>query len=97
MTKTMNNGRSPAIRAAGLGKSYGDEVVLDGVDITVPEGAIYSLLGPNGAAETSIVQIPSTLIAADAGDIRVGGHDPATDPTPPVPIPAGSPAGFSAR
>ncbi|MGW6335354.1 ATP-binding cassette domain-containing protein [Nocardia rhamnosiphila] len=76
----MNNGRSPAIRAAGLRKSYGDKVVLDGVDITVPEGTIYSLLGPNGAGKTTTVQILSTLIAADDGDIRVGGHDPATDP-----------------
>ncbi|WP_327149126.1 ATP-binding cassette domain-containing protein [Nocardia sp. NBC_01329] len=76
----MNNGRSPAIRAAGLRKSYGDKVVLDGVDITVPEGTIYSLLGPNGAGKTTIVQILSTLIRADAGDIRIGGHDPATEP-----------------
>ncbi|MGW5754034.1 ATP-binding cassette domain-containing protein [Nocardia rhamnosiphila] len=76
----MNNGRSPAIRAAGLRKSYGDKVVLDGVDIAVPEGTIYSLLGPNGAGKTTTVQILSTLIAADDGDIRVGGHDPATDP-----------------
>ncbi|MEU1525243.1 ATP-binding cassette domain-containing protein [Nocardia rhamnosiphila] len=76
----MNNGRRPAIRAAGLRKSYGDKVVLDGVDITVPEGTIYSLLGPNGAGKTTTVQILSTLIAADDGDIRVGGHDPATDP-----------------
>lgn len=76
----MNNGRSPAIRAAGLRKSYGDKVVLDGVDITVAEGTIYSLLGPNGAGKTTTVQILSTLIAADDGDIHVGGHDPATHP-----------------
>ncbi|WP_063062328.1 ATP-binding cassette domain-containing protein [Nocardia sienata] len=76
----MNNGRSPAIRAAGLRKSYGDKVVLNGVDITVAEGTIYSLLGPNGAGKTTTVQILSTLIAADDGDIHVGGHDPATEP-----------------
>ena len=76
----MNNGRSPAIRAAGLRKSYGDKIVLDGVDITVPEGTIYSLLGPNGAGKTTTVQILSTLIRADSGDIRIGGHDPATEP-----------------
>ncbi|MFB6900288.1 ABC transporter, partial [Streptomyces hydrogenans] len=38
-----------AITATGLRKSYGDKVVLDGVDLTVPEGTVFALLGPNGA------------------------------------------------
>ncbi|MFG3387674.1 ATP-binding cassette domain-containing protein [Streptomyces rochei] len=70
----------PAIAANGLRKSYGDKTVLDGVDLTVPEGTIFSLLGPNGAGKTTAVKILSTLVTADAGDIRVGGHDLATDP-----------------
>ncbi|GHC19912.1 ATP-binding cassette domain-containing protein [Streptomyces rochei] len=70
----------PAIAAYGLRKSYGDKTVLDGVDLTVPEGTIFSLLGPNGAGKTTAVKILSTLVTADAGDIRVGGHDLATDP-----------------
>ncbi|MBJ6620077.1 ATP-binding cassette domain-containing protein [Streptomyces sp. DHE17-7] len=70
----------PAIAAYGLHKSYGDKTVLDGVDLTVPEGTIFSLLGPNGAGKTTAVKILSTLVTADAGDIRVGGHDLATDP-----------------
>ncbi|MEZ3177194.1 ATP-binding cassette domain-containing protein [Streptomyces pimonensis] len=69
-----------AIAANGLRKSYGDKVVLDGVDLTVPEGTIFSLLGPNGAGKTTAVKILSTLVTADAGDLRVGGHDLATDP-----------------
>ncbi|MEU0600927.1 ATP-binding cassette domain-containing protein [Streptomyces sp. NPDC006393] len=68
-----------AIAANGLRKSYGDKVVLDGVDLAVPEGTIFSLLGPNGAGKTTAVKILSTLITADAGDLRVGGHDLATD------------------
>jgi ABC-2 type transport system ATP-binding protein len=40
----------PAIRATGLRKSFGDKVVLDGIDLEVPEGTVFSLLGPNGAA-----------------------------------------------
>ncbi|MFD5059558.1 ATP-binding cassette domain-containing protein [Streptomyces sp. NPDC058394] len=71
---------NPAIAANGLRKSYGDKVVLDGVDLAVPEGTIFSLLGPNGAGKTTAVKILSTLITADAGEIRVGGHDLATDP-----------------
>jgi ABC-2 type transport system ATP-binding protein len=69
-----------AISAAGVRKSYGDKVVLDGIDLTVPAGTTFSLLGPNGAGKTTTVQILSTLISADAGDIRVAGHDLATDP-----------------
>ncbi|QIP88077.1 ATP-binding cassette domain-containing protein [Streptomyces sp. Tu 2975] len=71
---------SSAIAANGLRKSYGDKVVLDGVDLNVPEGTVFSLLGPNGAGKTTAVKILSTLITADAGEIRVGGHDLAADP-----------------
>ncbi len=54
--------------------------MLNGIDLTVPEGTIFSLLGPNGAGKTTVVQILSTLINADGGDIRVAGHDLATAP-----------------
>ncbi|WP_156725341.1 ATP-binding cassette domain-containing protein [Streptomyces apocyni] len=69
-----------AIAANGLRKSYGDKTVLDGVDLTVPEGTIFALLGPNGAGKTTAVKILSTLITADAGDIHIGGHDLTADP-----------------
>jgi ABC-2 type transport system ATP-binding protein len=69
-----------AITAAGLRKAYGDHLVLDGVDLDVAEGTIFALLGPNGAGKTTIVQILSTLIGADAGELRVAGEDPARDP-----------------
>ncbi|MFE7029332.1 ATP-binding cassette domain-containing protein [Streptomyces sp. NPDC057621] len=69
-----------AIAAKGLRKSYGDKPVLDGIDLTVPPGTVFSLLGPNGAGKTTAVKILSTLITADAGELRVGGHDLATDP-----------------
>jgi ABC-2 type transport system ATP-binding protein len=64
----------------GLRKSFGDHVVLDGIDLTVAEGTIFALLGPNGAGKTTTVQILSTIISADAGQIHVAGHDPVTDP-----------------
>ncbi|MFE2979063.1 ATP-binding cassette domain-containing protein, partial [Streptomyces sp. NPDC059258] len=69
-----------AISATGLRKSYGDKAVLDGIDLSVPQGTVFSLLGPNGAGKTTAVKILSTLITADAGELRVGGHDPAADP-----------------
>ncbi|HEY9410141.1 MAG TPA: ATP-binding cassette domain-containing protein [Jiangellaceae bacterium] len=69
-----------AIAATGLRKSYGDKLVLDGIDLNVPQGTIFALLGPNGAGKTTAVQILSTLITADGGTVRVGGHDVAEDP-----------------
>ena len=68
------------IAIAGLRKSYGDNLVLDGIDLEVAEGTVFALLGPNGAGKTTMVQILSTLISADAGEITVAGHDLATDP-----------------
>jgi ABC-2 type transport system ATP-binding protein len=69
-----------AIRATGLRKSYGDKLVLDGIDLDVAEGTVFALLGPNGAGKTTTVQILSTLIGADAGDAWVAGHDLAREP-----------------
>ena len=69
-----------AISARGLRKSFGDHVVLDGVDLDVAEGTVFGLLGPNGAGKTTMVQILSTLIGADAGELHVAGHDLAEDP-----------------
>ncbi|WP_329440852.1 ATP-binding cassette domain-containing protein [Streptomyces sp. NBC_01426] len=69
-----------AVSAAGLRKSYGDKIVLDGIDLHIPAGSVFALLGPNGAGKTTTVQILSTLITADGGQARVGGHDLTTDP-----------------
>jgi ABC-2 type transport system ATP-binding protein len=69
-----------AISATGLRKSYGDKVVLAGIDLAVVEGTIFSLLGPNGAGKTTMVNILSTLITADRGEVHVAGHDLAADP-----------------
>jgi ABC-2 type transport system ATP-binding protein len=72
----------PAITVTGLRKSFGDKVVLDGIDLDVAEGTIFALLGPNGAGKTTVVNILSTLIGADGGEVRVAGHDVARDPDP---------------
>jgi len=70
----------PAIAATGLRKSFGDQVVLDGLDLAVPPGTVFALLGANGAGKTTTVRILSTLISADAGDAQVAGHDLAREP-----------------
>jgi ABC-2 type transport system ATP-binding protein len=68
-----------AIRATGLRKSYGSQVVLDGIDLEVPQGSVFALLGPNGAGKTTTVHILATLLAADGGSAFVGGHDVARE------------------
>ena len=64
-----------AISVSGLRKTYGNKVVLDGVDLSIGEGEVFALLGPNGAGKTTIVRILSTLIPADAGTATVMGHN----------------------
>jgi ABC-2 type transport system ATP-binding protein len=73
-------GFAPAIRAVGLRRSYGKHVVLDGIDLEVAAGTVFALLGPNGAGKTTTVNILSTLIPADGGEVRVAGHDVHRDP-----------------
>jgi ABC-2 type transport system ATP-binding protein len=69
-----------AISASGVQKSFAGHVVLDRVDLAVAEGTVFALLGPNGAGKTTMVQILSTLLPADGGEIHVAGHDLARDP-----------------
>ncbi|MBA0124053.1 ATP-binding cassette domain-containing protein [Haloechinothrix sp. YIM 98757] len=76
----MNNAAQLAISVSGLRKSFGDKTVLDGIDLNVPQGTIFSLLGANGAGKTTTVKILSTLIAANGGRAEVAGHDVASDP-----------------
>ncbi len=68
------------VETRALRKSFGDHVVLDGIDLNVTTGTIFALLGPNGAGKTTTVQILSTLIRADSGEVRVDGHDPLREP-----------------
>ncbi|GID91200.1 ABC transporter ATP-binding protein [Amorphoplanes digitatis] len=68
----------PAIRIQGLEKSFKHLKVLRGVDIDVARGSIFALLGSNGAGKTTVVNILSTLLKADAGTALVNGFDVAT-------------------
>jgi ABC-2 type transport system ATP-binding protein len=68
------------IETRGLRKSFGEQVVLDGIDLHVQTGTIYALLGPNGAGKTTTVHILSTLLRADGGEAWVAGHDVAREP-----------------
>ncbi|MFF4263884.1 ATP-binding cassette domain-containing protein [Streptomyces virginiae] len=76
---TTHASGSLGIHATGLTKSYGDLRVLDGIDLAVPRGSVLALLGPNGAGKTTTVRILATLTAADAGTVRIAGHDTVTE------------------
>jgi ABC-type branched-subunit amino acid transport system ATPase component len=71
--------RTSDIAVSGLRKAFGDKVVLDGIDFDVAAGSVFSMLGPNGAGKTTTVSVLTTLLRADAGTVRVGGHDVATE------------------
>ncbi|MFL0670818.1 MAG: ABC transporter ATP-binding protein [Erythrobacter sp.] len=67
--------RPLAIEARGLVKSFDGTRAVDGVDIAVPEGAIYGVLGPNGAGKTTTLRMLLGIIDPDEGLRRVFGHD----------------------
>ena len=69
-----------AIAVTGLRKSFGEHLVLDGIDLTVQQGTVFALVGPNGAGKTTMVQILSTLIRADGGQAALAGYDLNTEP-----------------
>ena len=69
----MNTGNL-AIEARGLVKRFDGAVAVDGVDLSVPEGAIYGILGPNGAGKTTTLRMLLGIIEPDAGERRVLGH-----------------------
>ena len=75
MNALTENSTGTAICVTGLRKTYGGQVVLDGIDLAIGEGEVFALLGPNGAGKTTTVRILSTLIPADAGVASVMGHD----------------------
>ncbi len=62
------------IEAAGLRKSYGDIVAVDGVDLSVPEGAFFGILGPNGAGKTTLLDLIEGIRRPDAGEARIFGE-----------------------
>jgi len=77
----MTTTTSPsALTVIGLRKSFGEKTVLDGIDFDIAWGSTYSLLGPNGAGKSTTVQILSTLLSPDAGEVRVAGFDLAREP-----------------
>ncbi len=68
------------VSAAGLRKTYGPKVAVDGISFDVHEGEIFGILGPNGAGKTTTVECIAGLRQADGGTLRVLGQDPQAHP-----------------
>jgi len=69
-----------AVRASSLSRSFGDLVAVDGVDLTVGRGELFSLLGPNGAGKTTTIRMLCCLLRPTGGAAEVMGHDVVSDP-----------------
>ncbi|MEU8981290.1 ATP-binding cassette domain-containing protein [Streptomyces sp. NPDC048309] len=68
-----------AIETIGLVKVFGENRAVDGVDLRVPAGTVYGLLGSNGAGKTTTVKVLATLLRPDGGEARVFGRDVLTE------------------
>jgi daunorubicin resistance ABC transporter ATP-binding subunit len=71
--------KSPIIQVEGVAKAFGATTALAGVDLKVEPGTVLALLGRNGAGKTTFVRILSTLLAPDAGHLRIAGVDVVRD------------------
>ena len=67
------------VQSFGISKAFGDNRVLDEVDLAIEAGSVFALLGPNGAGKTTLVRILATLVQPDSGTATVAGHDLLSD------------------
>ena len=64
---------TPAIEALSLRRTFGEVRAVDGVDLVVRQGAVFGLLGPDGAGKSTLIRMLATVLAPDAGDAFVFG------------------------
>jgi ABC-2 type transport system ATP-binding protein len=69
--------RTAALRLEGVTKDFGRFRAVDGLDLEVPRGSIYGLLGPNGSGKTTSIRMIMGILAPDAGRVTLFGEDPA--------------------
>lgn len=67
-----------AIQLDRVHKAFGDKIALSDVSLTVPRGALYGLIGPNGSGKTTTMRVVLGLLFPDQGKVSVLGHDGGT-------------------
>lgn len=70
---------APAVSTQGLTRRFGDVVAVDGVDLVVQRGAVFGLLGPDGAGKSTLIRMLATVLLPDAGEALVLGHSTASE------------------
>ena len=73
-------GNGVAIRTFGITRKFGDLVSVNGLDLSVEEGELFSLLGPNGAGKTTTIKMLCCLLKPSDGTATIMGHDIQKDP-----------------
>jgi ABC-2 type transport system ATP-binding protein len=80
----MNDARplalQSAVHAQALTKRYGEVLAVDNLELEIPAGQFFGLLGPNGSGKTTTIHMLSTLIRPTAGNASVAGHDIRSEP-----------------
>lgn len=76
----MNVNTTAGVELDALRKSYGREVVVRDISLTVPQGEFFSLLGPSGSGKTTTLSLLAGFIRPDQGTIRINGKDATTTP-----------------
>lgn len=71
---------TPTITASGVRRSFGAVPAVRDVSLQVDAGRVTGLIGPNGSGKTTLLLMLASLLAPDAGEIRIGGIDPVADP-----------------
>jgi len=71
---------TPGIVARGVRRSFGNVHAVRDVSLEAREGAVTGLVGPNGSGKTTLLLMLASLLAPDAGEVRIGGVDPVADP-----------------
>jgi putative spermidine/putrescine transport system ATP-binding protein len=70
----------PAVKLAGLRKSYGQLAAVAGVDLEITEGEFFTMLGPSGSGKTTLLRLIAGFERADAGSVELGGVDVTRQP-----------------
>ncbi|GII34882.1 ABC transporter ATP-binding protein [Planotetraspora mira] len=71
---------SAALEISGLAKAFGEKIAVDHVDLTVPQGSFYGLVGQNGAGKTTTLAMAVGLLRPDSGGARIFGADVWAEP-----------------